>query len=133
MRKLVIVLAAAALSLPGGLAMAKPSAAEKGEAQLQEMIDGRVAGEPTRCLAVSGRDNLKVIDRTAVVFEAGDTIYVGRPLNADHLRRGNTLTLSRQSGASLCATDTIVAVNLESRARTQVLLTEFVPYTKAQS
>ncbi|WP_054531630.1 hypothetical protein [Erythrobacter sp. SG61-1L] len=133
MRRLVIVLAATALSLPGGLAMAKPSAAGEGEAQLQEMIAGRVAGEPTHCLTVTGKDNLKVIDRTAVVFEVGDTIYVGRPLNPDHLRRDNTLTLSRQSGASLCATDTIVAVNLDSRARTQVLLREFVPYTKAQS
>ena len=60
------------------LAAAIPAAAkhEQGEAKLAKLLDGRVAGAPVHCLSSSQRRDMQVVDKTALVFKYGDTIYV---------------------------------------------------------
>ena len=75
--KTLIPAAIAAAALAAGV----PAAASnvKGVAKLAQIIDGRVAGEPVRCLDSTQRRNLEIVDRTALVFKDGDTLYVSRP------------------------------------------------------
>lgn len=129
MRKLVIALAGTALSMTGGALSAENSATPKGEAKLQKMIEGHVAGEPTRCINMTGRDGLQIVDRTAVIFKSGDTIYVGRPLHPSVLRKEGSLAVVRSNSMRVCTDDSIVAVHSRGIGR-QVQLAEFVPYTK---
>lgn len=105
----------------------KPSA---GELELAELLEGRVAGEPVRCLRQSQRDGLRVIDSTALVFRDGRTLYVNRPRNAQFLDEWD-VPVFRQFTSSLCELDQV-----EMRDRTSLMggpvlvLDEFVPYTK---
>lgn len=105
----------------------KPSV---GEAELAELLEGRVAGEPVRCLRQSQRDGLQVIDSTALVFRDGRTLYVNRPRNAQFLDEWD-VPVFRQFTSSLCELDQV-----EMRDRTSLMggpvlvLDEFVPYTK---
>lgn len=105
----------------------KPSA---GELELAELLEGRVAGEPVRCLRLGQRDGLQVIDSTALVFRDGRTLYVNRPRNAQFLDEWD-VPVFRQFTSSLCEMDQV-----EMRDRTSLIggpvliLDEFVPYTK---
>ena len=47
-----------------------------GEAELAELLEGRVAGEPVRCLRQSQHRGVRIIDDTAMVFRSGRTVFV---------------------------------------------------------
>jgi hypothetical protein len=49
------------------------------EAQLAKALDGRVAGEPVNCLSLRSIRSSRIIDRTAIVYQVGNTLYVNRP------------------------------------------------------
>jgi len=124
-----VALAAAAL---GATLPAAAAADEKGEAKLAKVLDGRVPGEPVRCLDRTRRDNLEVIDRTAMVFKDGDTYYVNRPSGVNFLSWSD-IPVFKIWGNELCKMD---IVHLRDRSTgmggASMTMNEFIPYRHAR-
>lgn len=128
MRTIALALAAGAIMLAGSPA----TAAEKptGEAKLAKMLEGRVAGEPVRCLPLASSRNSTVIDKTAIVYDVGKTLYVNRTSNPASLDSDDIMVTKLHTG-QLCRLDTV-----EMRDRSGfwftgfVGLEDFVPYRK---
>ena len=118
--------AALACTLPAAAA-----ADEKGEAKLAKLLDGRVPGEPVRCLDRTRRDNLEVIDRTAMVFKDGDTYYVNRPSGVNFLT-WSEVPVFKIWGNELCSMD---IVHLHDRSTgmggASMTMGKFIPYRHA--
>ncbi|KPH57693.1 hypothetical protein [Novosphingobium sp. ST904] len=105
-----------------------------GEEQLAKLLDGRVAGDPVSCIQLSQSQDTQVIDKTALVYRVGRTLYVNRPTNADRLGSDDILVTKLYS-SQLCRLDT---VQLHSRSTPSmwsgfVGLQDFVPYTKPKA
>ena len=128
MRKaLIAVLAAAALSAPVA-AEAKRIAPE---ARLAKMLEGRVAGEPQDCIYLPSIRSTRVIDKTAIVYDAGRTLWVNRPDNGASSLDDDDVLVTRLHSSSLCSID---IVQLQDRTSWFysgfVSLGDFVPYRK---
>jgi hypothetical protein len=133
MKNKILALAAAALAVSGAVsapAFAGQSVAEKGEAKLAMLLEGRVAGEPVRCISGWNSSKLQVIDETALVYDAGSTVYVARPTDPKVLDR-NDILVTKRTGSQLCANDTMHMVDSHAHFVTGVVfLDNFVPYKK---
>lgn len=104
------------------------ASAERGEARLAEMLAGRTAGEAQSCISAFADNRLTVIDETAVVYDAGDTIYVARPDNPRSLDTQDVLVIER-TGGQLCKQDFVRTVDRTLGFTTGVVfLGDFVPY-----
>jgi len=125
------VAAVAALVLPATAASARPSLTP--QQKLDKMLEGRVAGKPVSCIDTLVHRDSTVIDRTAIVYGSGRTIYVNRPAHPESLRRDDVL-VTRLHSTRLCSVD---VVKLHDRSggwnRGFVGLGEFVPYTKVRT
>ena len=128
MRKTAIVLAslAALLAAPAAIAREKLT----GEQKLAKMLEGRVAGEPVSCIPLNRTQDSRIIDRTAIVYDSGNTIYVNRPRFADSLDDDDVM-VTVVHGNQLCRLDT---VRMHDRSGMWfsgfVGLENFVPYRK---
>ena len=131
MRKIITAILAAALIAPVASAEARPRLT--GEAKLAKMLEGRVAGEPTDCIYLPRVRSSTIIDRTAIVYDAGSTIYVNRPRGGEQSLDDDDVMVTdlHGSGSSLCSVD---VVRLHDRTNFFysgfVSLGEFVPYKK---
>lgn len=132
-KSLTLGLAGAALFA----AAATPSPAEarqklSSEERLEKILEGRVAGEPSNCISLSSISSSQVIERTAIVYRAGRTIWVNRPAGGANALDGNTIMVTKPVGNQLCSIDTVQLVDNSSRAwRGFVQLGDFIPYRKA--
>ena len=130
MKTLAAILAGAALTLTG-TAVSAATTAEKGEARLARMLEGRTAGEPVGCITTMRNNDLQVIDEVGLVYDAGETVYVARPADPRMLRRTDTLVIDRFSPSRLCVDEPIRTVDRHGGYFTGVVfLQDFVPYTK---
>ena len=122
---------AAVLAIPATVAEAGPKLTP--QQKLDKMLEGRVAGKPVSCIDTYINRDSTVIDKTAIVYGSGRTIYVNRPKYPESLRSDDVL-VTRLSSTRLCSVD---VVNLHERSggwsRGFVGLGEFVPYTKVAS
>jgi hypothetical protein len=129
--KLVIALAGATLLAGTGAVQAKPR--ETGEERLARRLEGRVPGRPVNCLTQSQRDNVEIIDKTALIYGSGNTIYVNRPRNPQSLDSDDIL-VTRLHSSQLCKLD---LVRLRDRTSNVafgfVTLEEFVPYRRVSA
>lgn len=127
MRKL-IPLIAAGLVLGTGAAQARE---RDPEAQLTRALQGREAGEPVSCIDLFRVRSSRVIEGTAILYDAGSVIYVNRPRNgAEELNRFDTL-VTRTPSTQLCSVDVVHTFDLTSNTMTgSVFLGEFVPYRR---
>ncbi len=135
MIKIIPVLAAAAMLAAPAITTAKDqSAPSKGQAKLAKLLEGRVAGDPQRCVRTRPSENFNVIDGTALVVGQGRTIYVNVPRDPSALDDDDTLVIRRQNGSSLCRLDWV-----ETRDRLgqfyngNIMLNDFVPYTRTEA
>lgn len=128
MRRIAIALASAAALLAGPALSAKERLT--GEQELAKLLEGRVAGEPVSCIPLHRTSNTRIIDKTAIVYDAGRTIYVNRPRNADSLDDDDVM-VTRLHSSQLCRLDT---VRLHDRSGLWysgfVGLEDFVPYRR---
>lgn len=121
---------AAAAGLSGTPAVAKPKLT--GEEKLAKMLEGREAGKPVSCLPLGQANESRIIDKTAVVYRVGSTLYVNRPTNPESLDNDDIL-VTRLTTGQLCRLDTV-----QLRDRTSffysgfVGLQDFVPYRKVK-
>ena len=129
MKTIATILAATAMALTG-TAVSAQTPAEKGEARLAQMIEGRVAGEPVSCISAPRSNRLEVIEHVGVVYDAGDTIYVARAQDPKVLGRNDALIIDR-FGSQLCKQDVTRTFDRYLGYTTGVVfLSDFVPYTK---
>ncbi len=132
MRKTALLLAAAAVTLLAGGSL---QAGEKltGEAQLTKILEGRVAGKPVDCIYMPRVRNSRIIDRTAIVYDAGPTIWVNRPANGADQLDDNDVMVVQLTGSQLCSVDTISMHDRSGHFWSGfVSLGDFVPYTRAK-
>lgn len=133
MRHLIptLFIAAALAAVP-----AASSAREKlaPEDQLAKLLEGRVAGEPQDCLPLTSLGSSQIIDKTAIVYRNGSTLWVNRPDGGATSLDDDDVLVLKTSGSQLCSIDT-----LELRDRSShmyngfVSLGKFVPYRRAKS
>lgn len=130
MMKLAAILASAALALTATTAPAATTA-EKGEARLARMLEGRTAGTPVPCISTMNSNKLQVIDEVGLVYDAGDTVYVARPTDRRMLDRNDALILDRFSATRLCVNEAMRTIDRSGGFFTGVVfLEDFVPYTR---
>jgi hypothetical protein len=127
-----VTLAATTIGLVATPAMAKKPKLT-GEAKLAKMLEGREAGKPTNCLPLGPTQESTIIDKTAIVYRYGSTLYVNRPSNAESLDDDDIL-LTRQTTGQLCRLDSVQLIDRTSRFYSGfVALQDFVPYKKVAS
>lgn len=121
------LIAAAVLAVPAA-SSAKPKLT--GEARLAKVLEGRVAGDPVSCIPDWQARDMQVIDKTALVYGHGSTIWVNRPKNADQLDSDDIL-VRRAFGSQLCTLDIVHTVDRTGHFMTGIVnLGEFVPYRR---
>lgn len=128
MKKTAIALATVAALLSAPALQAKPKMT--GEERLAKILEGRVAGEPVNCIPLHRTRNTQIIDKTAIVYDAGSVIYVNRPENANQLD-DNDVMVHRTSLSQLCNVDIVsTRENTHWFYTGSIALGEFVPYRK---
>ena len=131
MRHLIPALIAAA-----ALAAAPAAAREKvePEAELAKLPEGRVAGEPQKCIPLSTTRSSQIIDKTAIVYKVGSTLWVNRPDGGAESLDDDDILVLRTTGSQLCSIDTLELHDRTSRMYSGfVSLGEFVPYRRAKA
>ena len=129
MRKLIVAVLAATILAAPAAAEAKPRLSP--EAKLEKMLEGRVAGEPQRCIYLPSIRNTRVIDKTAIVYDAGKTLWVNRPDNGASSLDDDDILVTKLHNASLCSIDTVQLRDRSSYFYSGfVSLGDFVPYRK---
>ena len=129
MKKAAIAMMVAAATLVSAPALqAKPKLT--GEEKLAQMLEGRVAGDPVDCITLSGSRDARIIDKTAIVYGRGTTIYVNRPSNASALDNDDVMVTKLHTG-QLCKLDTVQLHDRSSHFWNGFVgLEQFVPYRK---
>ena len=104
------------------------------EAELAELLEGRVAGEPRSCIRTIGSRNLNQIDGTALTYRDGDTVWVNYTRNPADIDDSEIMVIKRFSSTSLCRSDQIRLVDRTAGFLSGLIfLDDFVPYTKVDS
>ena len=126
LKPIMFVAAAAALAVP---VQAAPRLTP--DQELAKALDGRVAGKPVSCIDPRTNSDSRVINKTAIIYGSGRTIYLQKPANATSLRDDDILVTELRGGGQLCDLD---IVRLHDRTggffRGFVNLEKFVPYTR---
>lgn len=129
MRRLLTALLGSALLVSPALAGPRLSP----EAELADAVKGRVAGEPVGCINLSNVRSVRIIDRTAIIYDAGRVLYVNRPrAGAKSLDQWDTL-VTRLHTHQLCRPEVIRLYDSASRFETgAVFLGDFIPYRRVR-
>jgi len=105
--------------------------AETGEQRLARLLEGRVAGEPRDCIDLQRIRGSRIIDDTAIVYDAGSTLWVNRPRGGAEILDRRDVMVTRPFGTRLCSIDTVDLIDSGARfPRGFVSLGAFVPYRK---
>ena len=125
------VLAALAFSAP--IAAQQPAdQPTKGEERLAKMLEGRVAGEPEKCIRAFPVRDFTIIDGTALVYEIGTTLYVNYTRNPASLDE-NDLLVVKNTGPRFCDSDVVTTRDRAGRFYTgNIFLSDFIPYEKVR-
>ena len=130
MRKLALVLAAGAALLSGPALQAKERLT--GEQQLAKLLEGREAGQPVSCIPLSSTSDSRIIDKTAIVYDSGRTIYVNRPRYPDSLDSDDIMVTVLHT-SELCRLDTVKLHDRSGFFFTGFVgLEDFVPYRRVE-
>jgi hypothetical protein len=131
MRPLIAsIIAAAAIAAAPATAKEKLSP----EAQLEKMLEGRVAGEPQNCISLSSARSSTIIDGTAIVYRAGSTLWVNRPKGGAESLDDDDILVTKTIGSQLCSIDTVQLRDRTSQMYAGfVSLGEFVPYRRVKA
>lgn len=113
---------------------ADPAPLTKGAERLAKVLDGRVAGEPVRCIRTVPNQRMQTIEGTAYVYGQGNTIYVQRTLNPETINETDALVTNRFNASQLCRLDVMTTVDRVLGFFTgAVFFEDFVPYTRVKT
>ena len=131
MRHLIPALLAAAAIAAAPAAAAREKLAP--EDRLAKLLEGRVAGEPQDCISLSTARSSQIIDKTAIVYRVGSTLWVNRPKGGAESLDDDDILVTRTTGSQLCSIDAIELRDRTSHFYTGfVSLGEFVPYRRVK-
>lgn len=131
-----LILAAAAAT--AALAFTLPAAAQDRQAEreaeyevaFEELVEGRVAGEPTTCINTFNSNRLRVVENVGLAYERGDTLWVARASNPRNLGPWD-IPIFERTGSQLCRHDVNRTIDRSSGMFSGVLfLSDWVPYTE---
>lgn len=129
--RIATIIAAAAIAAMPATAPAMERLAP--EEKLAKLLEGRVAGEPQNCIPLSMARSSQVIDKTAIVYHIGSTLWVNRPEGGASSLDDDDILVTKLSGSQLCSID---AVQLHDRSSNMysgfVSLGKFVPYRRVK-
>jgi hypothetical protein len=127
------ILSTAALAAIGLTATADARPRLTGEERLSRMLEGREPGRPVSCLTLAETRDQQVIDKTAIVYGSGRTIYVNRTSHPRELDSDDIL-VTKLHTSQLCRNE---VVRLHDRSSNMyhgfVMLDDFVPYRRVAS
>lgn len=131
MKKAILALAAATVALSAPAAVqAKPKLTP--QERLEKILAGRVAGKPVSCINLTTARDSQIIDKTAIVYNDGNTIWVNTPKFPNHLDDDDVM-VTETHGSQLCRMD---VVRMHDRSDFMysgfVSLEDFVPYRKVR-
>ncbi|SMC72970.1 hypothetical protein [Novosphingobium sp. B1] len=130
--KLAAALAAGSLLLAGAAADAKPRLTP--EQELAKALEGRVAGKPEDCIYLPRVINTRIYDKTAIVYDAGNTLWVNRPDAGAATLSDNDIMVTTPFGSQLCSVDIVRMVDRNAGFwRGSIGLGQFVPYKKVKA
>ncbi len=128
MNKIAVALTVAAALLTGPALQAKPRLTP--QQQLSKLLEGRVAGKPKQCISNFDTREMQVLDKTAIVYGWGNTIWVNTPRNAADLDDDDIL-VTRTYGSQFCSLDIVHTVDRSGGFPNGFIsLGEFVPYRR---
>ncbi len=126
-----MILAAAALAAIPATASARERLTP--EDQLAKLLEGRVAGEPQNCIPLSMARSSQVIDKTAIVYRVGSTLWVNRPEGGASSLDDDDILVTKLSGSQLCSIDPVQLHDRSSHMYSGfVSLGKFVPYRRVK-
>ncbi|MEM6496841.1 MAG: hypothetical protein AAF709_08950 [Pseudomonadota bacterium] len=103
----------------------------KGEKRLAKLLEGRVAGDPQRCIRTFPVPPITVIDETAIIYGRGNTIYVQRTARPEAIDRSDVISVRQFRAGRLCKLDMVqTSERISGIVTGNVMLEEFVPYTR---
>jgi hypothetical protein len=132
MRGIPLLLSAAALA--GCMTEPPPPRTAAAQAELQQLIAGKIAGAPVTCLppSLSSRNMITIDDRTVAFRDGASRVYVNQLRGeCSRLRSDFYSLVIRSHGSSTCSGD--IAEVTDLRTGTIVgscALGEFVPYSR---
>ena len=128
MRKIALLAVATAALLTGPALQARERLT--GEQQLAKLLEGRVAEKPVSCIPLYRTSDSRIIDKTAIVYDQGNVIYVNRPRYPESLDSDDIMVTVLHT-SQLCRLDT---VRMHDRSQFFfngfVGLEDFVPYRR---
>lgn len=128
MRKIALSIAATAAVLGAAAVDAKPRLTP--QQQLDKLLEGRVAGEPTSCIPQFETRDMQILDKTAIVYGRGTTLWVNIPKSPEYLDDDDIL-LTKTNGSQLCDLDIVQTLDRTSHVPNGFIsLGKFVPYKK---
>lgn len=131
MRSMSLIALAAALGACSTAPAPVGPASPEGEARLQSLLAGKVAGEPRTCLPHSRTDNMVIIDDNRVAFRDGSRVYVNQLRGGcDRLGTGFYALVTRSGGGTLCSGEIAQVADLTTGITVgSCALGNFVPYS----
>lgn len=125
-----IAIATASLAMLAAPALhAQEASVNKGEAKLAKLIEGRVAGEPESCITMIGSRPMTKIDDTALVYRAGNTVWVNRTRTPEAIDDNDYLVIRKFGTSQLCKSDNVTTYDRSGNFFSGVIfLDDFVPY-----
>ncbi|NBC37102.1 hypothetical protein GTZ99_11090 [Novosphingobium sp. FSY-8] len=101
------------------------------EQELAKLIKDRVPGKPVDCIQLTEIRSTTIIDKTAIVYDAGNVLYVNRPAFPESLGSDDVL-LTKTWSNQLCRLDMVQLLDrsMNGFMRGMVGLNEFVPYAR---
>lgn len=122
------LLAAAGLGILAISPLQAVTPAERSEAYLARLLEGRVQGEPVDCLRAFRDNRIQTISYVGIIYRDGDTIYVSRVVEPRMLGRDDVPILAR-SGSEICYYDVGQTISRDGFTG-RIQMTPFVPYTR---
>ena len=132
MRNLLFLFLAPALAACATAPQPMARSAE-GEAKLQQLLAGRVAGQPVSCLPHWRRDKMVVIDENTILFDAGSTVYRNELQGScTNLGTGSYALVTRSTSTSLCSGEIAQVMDVQTGMTVGgCAIGDFVPYTRS--
>ncbi len=125
---LLVALGVAASSAAPSLAKEKLT----GEQELAKILKDRVAGKPISCIWLREANSTQIIEKTAIVYDAGAVIYVNRPKFPQSLHEDDIL-VTKTWNSQLCNMDTVQLMDRSAGFYNGFVgLEDFVPYRKVK-
>lgn len=131
MKKILLLLLTAAAA--AAAASARPADRPDGEAELARALEGRIAGDPVDCISLHRVRSSRIIDGTAIVYDAGGTLYVNRPRSGARSLNDWDVMVNKPLGSRLCRVDVVQTYAPGSRMLSGlVFLGDFIPYKRVE-